>query len=97
MCVRLYFVTIQYGNNIVWEGYQWADTLPQYYFFLIPENSVLCPCSLPYSFTKQEVVAFFDKVRNDSSFAYIRNIKSIERLDGLEKYFIAITTPTPAW
>jgi hypothetical protein len=52
---------------------------------------------MKHGVTKQEVVAFFDKVRNDSSFAYIRNIKSMERLDGLEKYFIAITTPTPAW
>jgi hypothetical protein len=52
---------------------------------------------MKHGVTKQEVLAFFDKVRNDPSFADIRNNKGIERLDGLEKYFYAATTPTPAW
>jgi hypothetical protein len=52
---------------------------------------------MKHGVTKQEVFAFLDKGRNDPSFASIRNNKSMERLDGLEKYFIAVTTPTPAW
>jgi hypothetical protein len=52
---------------------------------------------MKHGVTKQEVFAFFDKVRNDPSFADIRNNKGIERLDDLEKYFIAVTTSTPAW
>jgi hypothetical protein len=31
------------------------------------------------------------------TFADIRDNKGIERLDGLEKYFIAATTHTPIW
>ena len=33
----------------------------------------------------------------DPTFADIRDNKGIERLDGLEKYFIAATTHTPIW
>lgn len=40
---------------------------------------------MKHGVTRQEVLAFFD----------IRNNKGIERLDGLEKYFYAATTPTP--
>jgi hypothetical protein len=44
--------------------------------------------------TRDEVIAFFDKIRRDPFYSNIRNSSSIERLNRLERRFISTVPAT---
>ena len=52
----------------------------------------VCKSYVRHGVTRDDVIAFFDKIRKDSFYSNIRNSSSIESLNRLERRFI-ITIP----
>jgi hypothetical protein len=95
MAYRTYAKTIvKYVTGISADASLYQRRLYKKYGGSLSNVSKSIDLDMKHGVTKQEVLAFFDKVRNGPSFADIRNNKGIERLENLEKHFTSASLPS---
>jgi hypothetical protein len=77
-----------YLSSLSWDASRWETRLYKKYAGNLGYVCKRIWFDVRHGITRDEVIAFFDKIRKDSSYSNIRNSSSIERLNQLERRFI---------
>ena len=80
---------IGYLSGLSWDASRWETRLSKKYTGNLGYVCKSIWFDVRHGVSRDEVIAFFDKIRKDAFYSNIRNSSSIERLNRLERRFIS--------